>query len=71
MTAQAAQLGAAGVVGVRVNHGIQQRFEAAWAAGATGREMGGLMVTFHAVGTAIREHERPTLYAAADRQSTC
>ncbi|HEY3828403.1 MAG TPA: heavy metal-binding domain-containing protein [Solirubrobacteraceae bacterium] len=58
MTAQAAQLGATGVVGVRVNHGIQ-RFEA----GAGRYAQGGLMVTFHALGTAIREHEAATLYA--------
>jgi uncharacterized protein YbjQ (UPF0145 family) len=58
MTAQAAQLGATGVVGVRVNHGIQ-RFET----GSGRYAQGGLMVTFHAVGTAIREREAATLYA--------
>jgi len=58
MTAQAAQLGATGVVGVRINHGIQ-RFEA----GSGRYAQGGLMVTFHAVGTAIREREAAPLYA--------
>jgi uncharacterized protein YbjQ (UPF0145 family) len=58
MTAQAAQLGATGVVGVRINHGIK-RFEA----GSGRYAQGGLMVTFHAVGTAIRERETAVLHA--------
>jgi uncharacterized protein YbjQ (UPF0145 family) len=58
MTAQAAQLGATGVVGVRINHGIQ-RFDT----GSGRYAQGGLMVTFHAVGTAIREREAASLYA--------
>jgi uncharacterized protein YbjQ (UPF0145 family) len=58
MSAQAAQLGATGVVGVRINHGIQ-RFET----GSGRYAQGGLMVTFHAVGTAIREREAAQLYA--------
>jgi uncharacterized protein YbjQ (UPF0145 family) len=58
MSAQAAQLGATGVVGMRINHGIQ-RFEA----GAGRYAQGGLMVTFHAVGTAIREREAVSLDA--------
>ena len=53
MTAQAAQLGATGVVGVRINHGVQ-RFDT----GSGRYAQGGLMVTFHAIGTAIRERER-------------
>jgi uncharacterized protein YbjQ (UPF0145 family) len=59
MSAQAAQLGATGMIGVRINHGIQ-RFDA----GGGGRyQQSGLMVTFHAVGTAIRELEAAPLYA--------
>jgi uncharacterized protein YbjQ (UPF0145 family) len=58
MTAQAAQLGATGVVGVRINHAIQ-RFET----GSGRYQQGGLMVTFHAIGTAIREREATALYA--------
>jgi uncharacterized protein YbjQ (UPF0145 family) len=58
MTAQAAQLGATGVVGVRINHGIQR-----FSAGSGRYAQGGLMVTFHAVGTAIREREAAPLYA--------
>jgi uncharacterized protein YbjQ (UPF0145 family) len=58
MTAQAAQLGATGVVGVRINHGIQ-RFNT----GSGRYAQGGLMVTFHALGTAIREREAAPLYA--------
>jgi uncharacterized protein YbjQ (UPF0145 family) len=60
MTAQAAQMGASGMIGVRVNHGIQ-RFED----GGDGRYQRGpgLLVTFHAIGTAIRQTEAATLYA--------
>jgi uncharacterized protein YbjQ (UPF0145 family) len=68
MTAQAAQLGATGVVGVRINHGIQ-RFEVSGGGGGLGGGLGGgrypqsgLMVTFHAIGTAIREREAAPLY---------
>jgi uncharacterized protein YbjQ (UPF0145 family) len=69
MTAQAAQLGASGVVSVRINHGIQ-RFEVSGGGGGLGGGLGGgryaqsgLMVTFHAVGTAIREREAVPLHA--------
>jgi uncharacterized protein YbjQ (UPF0145 family) len=58
VTAQAAQLGATGMIGVRINHGIQ-RFNT----GGGRYAQGGLMVTFHAVGTAIRELEAAPLYA--------
>jgi uncharacterized protein YbjQ (UPF0145 family) len=58
MTAQAAQLGATGVVGVRINHGIQR-----FSTGSGRYQQGGLMVTFHAIGTAIREREAAPLYA--------
>ncbi len=58
MTAQAAQLGATGVIGARINHSAQ-RFDM----NSGGRASTGLMVTFHAIGTAIRETEATTLYA--------
>jgi uncharacterized protein YbjQ (UPF0145 family) len=53
MTAQAAQLSASGVIGARISHGVQ-RMET----GSGRYAQGGLMVTFHAIGTAIRERER-------------
>jgi uncharacterized protein YbjQ (UPF0145 family) len=59
MSAQAAQLGATGMIGVRINHGIQ-RFDGG---GGRYQQGGGLMVTFHAIGTAIRELEAAPLYA--------
>jgi uncharacterized protein YbjQ (UPF0145 family) len=64
MTAQAAQLGASGMIGVRINHGIQ-RFEGGGgiAGGGTYQRGPGLLVTFHAVGTAIRQTEAAPLYA--------
>lgn len=43
VTAQAAQLGASGVVGVRVGHGVQ------------GSAQNGVIVSFNAIGTAIRQ----------------
>jgi len=48
MTAQAAQLDAAGVIGTRINHAIQRI-----SLGGGRYQQGGLMVTFHAIGTAI------------------
>ena len=63
MTAQAAQLGASGMIGVRINHGIQ-RFESGGGGGGRYQQRGpGLMVTFHAIGTAIRQTEAAPLYA--------
>jgi uncharacterized protein YbjQ (UPF0145 family) len=56
MTAQAQQLNASGVIGTRINHGIE-RIE-----GDSNRP-GGLIVTLHAIGTAIREAEAAPLYA--------
>jgi uncharacterized protein YbjQ (UPF0145 family) len=53
---QAASLGAAGVVGVRVAHTVQGR----QLGGMAGRQAGGVMVTFEAIGTAIQEHGRST-----------
>lgn len=55
MTGQAQQLNASGVIGTRIDHGIE-RIE-----GDSNRP-GGLIVTFHAIGTAIREREAATLY---------
>jgi uncharacterized protein YbjQ (UPF0145 family) len=57
MTAQATQLGATGVIGARINHSVQ-RLET----GSGRYAQGGLMVTFHAIGTAIREHEQASLH---------
>jgi uncharacterized protein YbjQ (UPF0145 family) len=50
MTAQAERLGASGVLGARIDHSIHPI-----SAGGGRVERGGLMVSFHAVGTAIRE----------------
>jgi uncharacterized protein YbjQ (UPF0145 family) len=50
MTEQAAALNASGVVGVRIGHAIQRI-----SLGGGRYERGGLMVTFHAIGTAIGE----------------
>jgi uncharacterized protein YbjQ (UPF0145 family) len=50
MTEQAAALDASGVVGVRIGHAIQRI-----SLGGGRYERGGLMVTFHAIGTAIGE----------------
>ncbi len=52
MTEQAERLGASGVIGARIAHGITQREI------QTGQyKQVGLAVTFHAIGTAIRQHE--------------
>ncbi len=56
MTAQAEQLNASGVIGTRINHGIE-RIE------GDNNRPGGLIVTFHAIGTAIREREAVALHA--------
>jgi uncharacterized protein YbjQ (UPF0145 family) len=50
MTEQAAALNASGVVGVRIGHAIQST-----SLGGGRYERGGLMVTFHVIGTAIGE----------------
>jgi uncharacterized protein YbjQ (UPF0145 family) len=57
LTAQAAELSASGVVGMRIDHGVQRI-----SIGGGRYERGGLMVTFHAIGTAIREREATPLY---------
>jgi uncharacterized protein YbjQ (UPF0145 family) len=58
LTEQAARLGASGVIGVRIAHGIQRT-----TVGAGTYARGGLMVTFHAIGTAIREDRATIPYA--------
>jgi uncharacterized protein YbjQ (UPF0145 family) len=59
MTSQADSLNATGVVGVRIGHTARQH--------TIGRELGGrersgLMVTFNAIGTAIRQERQAPLY---------
>jgi uncharacterized protein YbjQ (UPF0145 family) len=58
LTQQAARLDASGVIGVRIAHGIQRT-----TVGAGTYSRGGLMVTFHAIGTAIREDRATIPYA--------
>ena len=60
LTEQAARLDASGVIGVRIAHGIQRM-----TVGAGTYSRGGLMVTFHAIGTAIRE-DRATIPRAPE-----
>lgn len=55
LTHQAAKLDASGVIGVRIAHGIQRT-----TVGAGSYSRGGLMVSFHAIGTAIHE-DRATI----------
>ncbi len=52
MTEQAARLGASGVLGARIEHQMRPV-----SMGGGRVERGGLMVSFHAIGTAIREAE--------------
>ncbi|HEY3960807.1 MAG TPA: heavy metal-binding domain-containing protein [Solirubrobacteraceae bacterium] len=60
ITGQAAALGAAGVVGVKVDHTVRPHT----LGGSVGmREVRGLMVTFTAVGTAIQQHGKSTVTA--------
>ncbi len=60
ITQQASALGASGVVGVRIGHTMQPRTLGAGMGGAVGgfgaRELRGMMITFNAIGTAIRQH---------------
>jgi uncharacterized protein YbjQ (UPF0145 family) len=58
LTEQATRLGASGVIGVRIDHGVQRI-----TVGAGTYSRGGLMVTFHAIGTAIREDRATIPYA--------
>jgi uncharacterized protein YbjQ (UPF0145 family) len=65
ITGQAAALGAAGVVGVKINHSARPHtLTGGMGMGgglAGGRELRGLMVTFTAVGTAIQQHRDATV----------
>ncbi|HEY5194538.1 MAG TPA: heavy metal-binding domain-containing protein [Solirubrobacteraceae bacterium] len=58
LTEQAARLDASGVIGVRIAHSIRRM-----TVGAGTYSRGGLMVTFHAIGTAIREDRATIPYA--------
>lgn len=60
LTHQAAKLDASGVIGVRIAHGIQRT-----TVGGGTYSRGGLMVTFHAIGTAVRE-DRATIPLAPE-----
>jgi uncharacterized protein YbjQ (UPF0145 family) len=60
LSAQASALGATGVVGVRIGHNAARHTLGGGGAGS--RERSGLMITFNAVGTAIRQHEDAPLY---------
>ncbi len=60
MGRQAAALGASGVVGVRIAHTMQP--QSVGGGMARGQERSGLSVTFHAIGTAIRETEQTTIW---------
>jgi uncharacterized protein YbjQ (UPF0145 family) len=56
---QAAALGADGVVGVRIAHTMQRQ---SVGAGMSSRQRDGLSVTFHAIGSAIRQTEETTIW---------
>ena len=61
---QAAALGASGVVGVRIGHTIRPHTLSGGIGGGFGAsELRGMMVTFNAVGTAIRQHDRAEIQA--------
>jgi uncharacterized protein YbjQ (UPF0145 family) len=60
ITGQAAALGAAGVVGVKIDHTVRPH---TLGGGVGMREVRGLMVTFTAVGTAIQQHGKSTVTA--------
>jgi uncharacterized protein YbjQ (UPF0145 family) len=64
---QASALGAAGVVGVRIGHTARPHTLRGGMGGAVGgfggREIQGLMVTFNAIGTAVRQHDRAAVQA--------
>jgi uncharacterized protein YbjQ (UPF0145 family) len=59
MGRQAAALKADGVVGVRIAHTMQPQ---SVGAGMSSRERSGLSVTFHAIGTAIRQTAETTIW---------
>jgi uncharacterized protein YbjQ (UPF0145 family) len=57
LNAQASTIGASGIVGVRIGHrAVRHEIQ-----GMSGK-LGGLMVTFNAIGTAIRQTEEVTLH---------
>jgi uncharacterized protein YbjQ (UPF0145 family) len=58
LTEQAARLGAGGVIGVRIAHGIQRI-----SVGAGTYSRGGLMASFHVIGTAVSEDEAVVPFA--------
>jgi uncharacterized protein YbjQ (UPF0145 family) len=61
---QAAALGASGVVGVRIGHTIRPHTLSSGMGGGFGAsELRGMMVTFNAIGTAIRQHEHAEIQA--------
>jgi uncharacterized protein YbjQ (UPF0145 family) len=62
MGAQAEQLGASGVVGVRIAHSAQPHTVRGGSMQFGSSERSGLMMTFHAIGTAIRQQENAPLY---------
>ncbi len=55
MGAQAQQLGASGIVGVRIAHSAQPHTATSASIQIGGSQRSGLMLTFHAIGTAIKE----------------
>jgi uncharacterized protein YbjQ (UPF0145 family) len=55
---QAAALGASGIVGVSITHGARRH---SLSGGMAVSARGGLMVTFNALGTAIRQVATPPL----------
>jgi len=57
MTEQASKLGADGVIGTRIDHGVAER-----TIQQRGYKQMGLMVTFHAIGTAIRDRHDTVQY---------
>jgi uncharacterized protein YbjQ (UPF0145 family) len=59
LNAQASTIGASGIVGVRIDH---RAVPHTLGGGMGGRERSGLMVTFNAIGTAIRQTAETTLY---------
>jgi uncharacterized protein YbjQ (UPF0145 family) len=67
ISGQAASLGASGVVGVRIGHTMQPHTLSGGMGGAVGgfggRELRGMMVTFHAIGTAIHQHGNASIQA--------
>ncbi len=60
ITSQASALRASGVVGVRIDHSVRPH---TLGGGVGAGELRGLMVTFNAVGTAIRQREDATVHA--------